>query len=226
MPAIERYDGPPFRVVRKFLREAESHLNDVDIFVLSARHGLIPATRPISDYEQKMTQKRATELNPKLLALLKAIFEREYSEVFLSLGKIYLQAIHGFDRYLPEKTSLIISQSSEGRRLAELKQWLYKGALTETKTQPKSRITGRATLKGTKINATPDEVMSIARRALDEGIGEPKNFQKWYVVVDGKEVSTKWLVSILSGLKVSDFQASDARRVLRQLGFPIYQYDC
>jgi hypothetical protein len=86
-------------------------------------------------------------------------------------------------------------------------------------------VTGRATLKGAKIDATPGEVMSIARKALTEGIGEPKNFKKWYILIDGNEVSTKWLVSILSGLSVSDFQASDARRVLGQLGIPVYQHE-
>lgn len=40
LPAIERYDGPLFRVVRRFLREGPESLQDVVIYVLSAKHVL------------------------------------------------------------------------------------------------------------------------------------------------------------------------------------------
>jgi hypothetical protein len=69
---------------------------------------------------------------------------------------------------------------------------------------------------------SPEEVLALARRALAERWGDPYNFRDWYAVVDEERVSTKWLVSLLSGLDVSEFQASEARRVLRKLGIAVY----
>lgn len=225
IPAIERYDGPTFRVVRKFLREADTKLKDVDIYILSAQYGLISANKCISDYDQKMTRARAIELNLTLLTDLQALFGMGYLEVFLSLSKIYLQAIDGFEKILPENMSLIISQSSEGKRLIELKQYLYKSSFDEPKTRYQVQVTGQATLKGISIKIKPEEALQIASEALNHGVGDPYNFQKWYALVDSKEVSTKWFVSILSGLSVSEFQASDARRVLGQLGITVYHHE-
>ena len=80
------------------------------------------------------------------------------------------------------------------------------------------KTTGRAVLKSKVIEATPDQVMELARKSLADANGSPFNFRDWYTIVDGQKVSPKWLVSLLSGLDVSGFQASDARRVLAQLG--------
>ena len=63
LPAIERYDGPAFRVLRRFLRDAAPALQDVDVFVLSARYGLIAADTPVHDYDQRMTPARAAQLH-------------------------------------------------------------------------------------------------------------------------------------------------------------------
>jgi len=42
LPAIERYDGPVFQVVRRYLREQPAGSKQLDVFILSARYGLIP----------------------------------------------------------------------------------------------------------------------------------------------------------------------------------------
>ncbi|BBD55403.1 DUF6884 domain-containing protein [Planktothrix agardhii] len=51
LPAIERYNGVAFRVVRKFLQEQTTDY--LDIFILSAKFGLIPAYQLIPNYDQK-----------------------------------------------------------------------------------------------------------------------------------------------------------------------------
>src|SRR5215211_4455445 len=68
LPAVERYDGPAFRVLRRFLRESPSKAPD--ILILSAEHGLIPHDLPIAAYDRKMTEARAHELRPLVLAEL------------------------------------------------------------------------------------------------------------------------------------------------------------
>jgi len=223
--ALERYDGPTFRVVRRFLLEADPALRDIDIYVLSARYGLIAADTRISDYDQRMTPARAAELRPEVLARLQEILSRGYTEVFLSLGRSYLEAVNGFEALVPAGTRVTVSRAAAGRRLTELKRWLYRlpeGASAPRQPKRGVRVTGRATLRGQQIKATSEKVLALARQALVEGRGNPRNFRDWYVLVDGERVSTKWLVSLLSGLDVSEFQASEARRVLGQLGITVY----
>jgi hypothetical protein len=41
LPAIDRYDGPAFRVLRKYSRDSAANLPTV--LILSAKHGLIAA---------------------------------------------------------------------------------------------------------------------------------------------------------------------------------------
>jgi hypothetical protein len=52
LPALERYDGPMFRVLRKFLRENPSKELHPDVYILSAQFGLISADQliPIPDF--------------------------------------------------------------------------------------------------------------------------------------------------------------------------------
>src|SRR5919199_6232989 len=59
--AVERYDGPAFRVLRRFLREGQSEAPDVR--VLSAEHGLISHDLPIANYDKIMTSSRAHEFS-------------------------------------------------------------------------------------------------------------------------------------------------------------------
>jgi hypothetical protein len=223
MPALERYDGPAFRVVRRFLTEAEPVLRDVDIYVLSAQYGLIPAARRIANYDRRMSPARAAELCCKVVSELRGVLEQGYEELFLSLGRTYLEATDGFEATVPEATQVIVSQAAAGRRLTELKRWLYRlpdGALaSKAKTV---QVTGKAILRGKPIEASVEDVLALARQALAEGRGRPRNFRDWYVIVDGEGVSPKWIVSLLSGLEVSEFQASEARRVLGQLGVSVY----
>ena len=114
LPAIERYDGPTFRVVRKFMREAPSELQDVDVFVLSAKYGLIAADKPVADYDQRMTAARARELRDRVLTAFQGrIAQAGFSEVFLSLGRDYRNGLNGCEALLPSG-NLILSRSPAG----------------------------------------------------------------------------------------------------------------
>jgi len=211
--------------VRRFLAQADPALRDVAVYVLSARYGLIAGHTPIEDYDRRMTPARAAELRPEALARLKEVLGQGYAEIFLSLGGVYLQAVEGFQAYVPAGTAVIVSRATAGRRLTELKRWLYRLPEGGVLSEPPERavhVTGRAILKGRPIEMSLEKVLALARQALAEGRGEPHNFRDWYTVVDGEKVNTKWLVSLLSGLTVSEFQASEARRVLRQLGIAVY----
>lgn len=62
-PAVCVYDGPSWRVYRKWKRDHPVKAFDVDVYALSARYGLIPSSWNIRvEYDQKMTAERSREL--------------------------------------------------------------------------------------------------------------------------------------------------------------------
>ncbi len=83
LPAIERYDGPAFQVLRKWQR-AQTAPAPLTALVLSAEFGLIPVTQPLPFYEHRLTPTEAADpawqaviaarLHPYLALLPTAIF--------------------------------------------------------------------------------------------------------------------------------------------------------
>jgi hypothetical protein len=220
LPAVQRYDGPPFRVYRLFLKNGSSLLKNVDLYVLSAQYGLIAGDTPVDDYDQRMTSTRAVEINPQVLRQMTTILQRDYSDIFILLSKVYLYALNGYET-LNSQATIRVTRSAEGKRLRELRHWLYQEEVTQPMPERSIKVTGRATLHGKIIERNQVEIHRIAQDALQHGIGTPYNYKEWYCIINGQKVSPKWLVRLLSGLSVSEFQASDARRVLAQLGIEI-----
>ena len=58
LPAIDRYDGSPYKVLRKYLREHEWPTN-LSVAILSAKYGLIGGFTGIEDYDERMTPEKA-----------------------------------------------------------------------------------------------------------------------------------------------------------------------
>jgi cytoplasmic iron level regulating protein YaaA (DUF328/UPF0246 family) len=233
IPAIERYDGPVYRVLRKFLTEYPEQAKELDMFVLSAEFGLIPGSTPVPNYDRRMTRARAEELQPQALRVFQEqIAEGGYQELFISAGKTYLLALKSYKDLLPETISVTVSSAPAGKKLTELKSWLY-GVVFEPQGgereafQPAFPGEGNklVQIRGRQIAMSYDEIMNAARQALTEIDGAAFNFRSWYTLVDGQKINTKWLVSLLADLPVSEFAADEARRVLRGLGVPFYKQE-
>ena len=64
LPAVERYNGPLFFVLRRFLRECPHQAKQLDVYILSAAYGLIAGNFPTPLYDQKMNIARVVELQP------------------------------------------------------------------------------------------------------------------------------------------------------------------
>src|SRR5207302_2104748 len=64
LPAIHRYDGSPYRVLRNYLRGREWPAS-LSVAILSARHGLVGGFTEIEDYDERMTSARALEWAPR-----------------------------------------------------------------------------------------------------------------------------------------------------------------
>lgn len=223
LPAMERYDGPSFRVLRKFLREYPLEAQSLDIYILSAEFGLLSGGQPIPNYDRRMTSQRASELQPRVLATLKDILVgRPYNQLFISAGKDYLQLLTGYTLLIAADLKVTIPTGTQGRKLAELRDWLHGGpprSLPKRRTNATQRSSAR--IRGIEIILAPEQVLGIARQALAKGQGHPTRYQTWYVQVDDQRVAPKWLVSQLTGLPASAFVTDEARRVLEQLGIKV-----
>ncbi|MEM0136056.1 MAG: hypothetical protein QXU18_12675 [Thermoplasmatales archaeon] len=117
-PAIEVYNGPAYRILRKYSR------TDLDILILSAKYGLISGDRKISIYEKKMTKKTAKQMRAqttnKLVEILKSY---TYNEIYINLGKTYRMAID-FDNPVFKDIDIHFDNGTIGVRLHNLKLWL------------------------------------------------------------------------------------------------------
>ena len=222
LPALQRYDGPAYRVMNKFMRAHPSEVHLLDVYILSAEFGLISADKPILNYNRRMTLQRAKELQPRTQPELKRILSgRQYDELFISMGKAYRQVLVGYKLLIPADFKVIVSTGIMGRKLAELRNWLRKGVPESPGSQTKVVQRGKAYLRGIEITHTPKQIMDVARIALAEEQNIPK-YQMWYVQVGDQKVPLKWIVSQLTGLSVSAFHTNEAKRVIEQLGIEVY----
>ncbi|MEM9540780.1 MAG: DUF6884 domain-containing protein [Cyanobacteria bacterium P01_E01_bin.42] len=221
LTAIERYDGPTFRVLRRFLKVNSCGM--VDVYILSAEFGLIAGNTKIPDYDRLMTKMRSQELQAPARAKLQQILqERSHSSVLFCLSQKYLQVLGDRESLYKEDFKIEIATGTLGRKLSVLYKWLYGRVPQHFHSSPTVAPSGKANLKGVEIVLTEAEVMEIAHQALAQGNGKPANYQTWYVLVGDRRVSPKWLVSQLTGLPVSGFHSQTARRILHQLGIQIH----
>lgn len=121
LPAIERYDGPVFRVLRKHLREESG--DALSILVLSAKYDLIPAEFEIPDYDCRLSVASAVKLRPQVLetarrALQKGLFDA----VGICTGKDYRVALAGFCDLIPDGVQVGFIAGGQGPRLAALRE--------------------------------------------------------------------------------------------------------
>ncbi|MGK7933439.1 MAG: DUF6884 domain-containing protein [Microcystaceae cyanobacterium] len=221
LPAIERYDGPTFRLLRRFLSQNPSF--SLDIYILSAKYGLIHSSELIPFYDEKMTKKRSLELQPEVNEKLKDIVNNSSDKkVYFCLGKVYFAVIDGYSRYMDNDIEIDIATGSIGNKLFKLHTWLYGKPPDLSLASPRKITSDKVIFKGVEIKANLEQVTEIARQALREKKGKPFAYQSWYVLIDDQKVSPKWLVSQLTGFPVGKFHSQAARKLLLQLGFEIF----
>jgi hypothetical protein len=226
MPAIERYDGPLWQVLRSFVRMQPLFAADLDVYVLSAAFGLIPASQPIPPYDQTMAPERADELRPVVLECFRALVDNGYQDLCLGLSQRYLRAMRGWEMLVPPGVAVTLTDGPMGTKLGQLRAWLEGRTWEPSDVSPERLIApeqprGNAQIAGIQIALSRDEVLEQARAAIAKGDVGMKRYRDWYVRVDGQPVAPKWLVSLISGVPTSAFDASAARRVLLALGIDI-----
>lgn len=116
--AVELYDGPFFRMIRKY------RTNDFDILVLSAKYGMIEGNKKISYYDQKMSLERAIELSSEIhLNLSQCLHKKCYDDIYINVGKMYFEALKP-SFYLFDNKKVHLASGGIGTRLHFLKSWV------------------------------------------------------------------------------------------------------
>jgi len=124
LPAIERYDGINYRVIKKLQREG-NFPDDLDIGIISAKYGFLTSDIPIDYYNQKMTKERAFELESRVSTEVNEFLQNNgYSKIFINLGKEYRLALNGFDEALPSNMEIIYAKGAIGQKASQMKEWL------------------------------------------------------------------------------------------------------
>ena len=215
LPAIERYDGPTFRVLRRYLITAPS--DPPIVYILSAEHGLIAGEYPIACYERTMTSERADQLKEVVLRRLgEAIDQIQPTTTLILAGQHYARLLAGDQRLAAAR----FPRGSLGRQVAVLHDWLY-GAPpqgTPTMSDPDHVM---QSWRGIPLPTDRDALLAASRNALGRWAGALPVVNSWYVEVDGQQIPLKWLLSQLTGLPVHSFHSSDARRILGRLGVEV-----
>lgn len=220
LPALERYDGPAFRVLRRFLRDSSS--DPPDVLILSAEYGLIPHDLPIAAYDRKMTPDRAHQLRPRVLAEFERMTtSRPFPEILIFAGRQYLPALYTDGSSLSDNATIRVCVGSLGRKLAELHDWLHGGPPRLRYNSTMLAEGNSVRIRGVEVSLTPEQVFDAATEALAERWGDPERYESWCVPVNGRCVAPKWLVSWISGLPVGAFTTDDARLLLAQLGVEV-----
>lgn len=127
MAAVERYDGPAFRVLRKYLRGAS--IGTPTVLILSAKFGLIPSAQAIPYYDFRLTKESAASLQPQVTDALSAhLSAQKWDSIAVCAGKDYRVALEGLPALVREGTRLETLAGGLGVRLTNLKKWLHDGA--------------------------------------------------------------------------------------------------
>lgn len=122
VPALEIYDGGNFQVLRKYFRE-NGWPPGLMVKIISAKYGMIDATKLIETYDRRLDKEAAKKLNPKVLHILKEL-KLPPKSVFINLGKNYLPATNRIDT-LFSSDNIFYARGRNGEKMRDMKKWLH-----------------------------------------------------------------------------------------------------
>lgn len=134
IPALDRFDGVYFRIIKKYRREGK--LQDTDCIIVSKKFGIICQNEKIPYYKPNhinkigylnMKENQTKKLRGKNLAKLKEIFvKNRYSEIFVNVGKRFMKLIEGLEKLTSAKI-IYASGPGLGPKAQHLKRWILQG---------------------------------------------------------------------------------------------------
>ncbi len=119
-PALEIYDGPNFRVLRKFLRE-KGWPPGLKIKIISGKYKIIDATTLIEPYNERLKKETAQKVRQKVRQHLKKL--EIPKSVFVNMGRDYLPAVSCIES-LFSPDIIAYADGGIGQKQQKMKQWL------------------------------------------------------------------------------------------------------
>ena len=127
LPAIERYDGLFYRIVRKYMDKLKEE--DIDVIIITEDLDVItpetelPYKPPIGESWKSLPPVRRDPKKVKMLRtqILKFVRKRRYEEIFIALNKRYRALLPDLTAYTDK---VIASFKGIGPKAQALKQWL------------------------------------------------------------------------------------------------------
>jgi len=128
IPAIERYNGIYFRVLRKYL--PKRNLSNIDVLIVSEKLGLVWSDDKITYHvphagkwgSLSLDDVSIRKLRTENLEKLRKIVNR-YSEIYVNVGVKYLRLIEGFEKITTCKVTYATGRGL-GPKAVHMKQWL------------------------------------------------------------------------------------------------------
>ena len=128
LPAIERYDGVYYRIVRKYMDKIRK--KEIDVIIITEDLEIVDYKTPLpykpprgKTWHNFALSKR--EIEEKMHHVKEKIEEiirsKRYEEVFIVLNKNYLNLLPDISPYV---RSIIISSGGFGSKAKELKSWI------------------------------------------------------------------------------------------------------
>lgn len=138
IPALVRYDGPAWRVLRHYLTAGdhacyERLKHDLDITVISAKYGMFDAFTPIHDYNHPMDADRAAWIMHHQVGYAdvhvraaRAHADGGYHHTLIAGGRLYRTIGHDLIHDDPAAFGHVqATYGGIGTQLGQLKQWLH-----------------------------------------------------------------------------------------------------
>ncbi len=113
--AVDLYDGPSFRTIRKLEREGRFP-KTLEIYIISGKYGLISSEDIIESYDRRIDEDvvRDTDARDKLRDLV----SQGYANIFINMGKEYTRH---FNDILGGATS---ARGRIGQKNAQMLEWI------------------------------------------------------------------------------------------------------
>jgi len=126
IPALERFTGVYFRVLKKYIREGK--LTQTDIIILSPEHGIIqvqdkiPYTEPTE--KLLLNKDMIAKMRKNNLQILEKIFnKKQYSKIYVNVGRTLIKLIEGFDK-LTQAKIVYAAGPGLGPKAQHMKNWI------------------------------------------------------------------------------------------------------
>jgi hypothetical protein len=129
LPAQDLYDGPGWRLLRRFAADYPQAARALHVYVVSAEYGLLRADAVIETYERRMDADRAAKLAARGAdhdMLGAALFMAGDPEVLVFGGKLYASVASAWMPHDYMYRCVCDGSRGIGDQLGELRAWLYR----------------------------------------------------------------------------------------------------